>query len=343
MTTVSMITGLTNMQKLIKFKNAGGMGTQVPILKEKLESRGIRVFIDKFRDVDIYHIHTPLVEGMYAGIKGRIINRPVVVHARHLPELVTNSFHGGKIVNVMAEKQARYFYNLADVVVCGSSYTRDKLKSLGINKKMEIIPNGVNREKFKFSEEGRAEARKKLLLGDDDFLVTGVGLAIKRKGIVDFYDVARRFNNRKINGMNVKFLWIGGREFGMPKLNLEAPSNLTRLEYVPFSEINSMYSASELFFFPTYAESYGNVLYEAASVGIPVLLRDIKIYHDLVEQGYVMGGKTLDEFEKNIESIVSQHKLRRRMIKKSLELADINDLEKTIDSLIKVYDSLLKG
>lgn len=333
-----MVTGQKKIQRFLNVKNLGGMGTQAPTLKRELEKRGHEVFIDgKGRDYDVMHYHTPLVNPLLLH-KVRQEGTPLVIHARHIPELVLDSFKGARLVYRPYVRYSKWYYNTADVVICATPYVIKVLRGLGAKSEIRLIPNSINRERFRPDPKAGKGFRDKHGIKDDETVVLSVGLRIGRKGIFSFIDAARQLNSGKY-----RFVWVGKGEIGLNVVEEEKdwPKNVQLIEFVPFEEMNGVYNGSDMFLFPTYAESYGNVLFEAAAVGLPIILRDIPIYEDWFKHGEnCLKFRTDAEFAEAIGRISEDTTLNQRLGQQSLKLAEDHDLNKAIDSLCEVYDSL---
>ncbi len=335
-----MITGQKKISKIFNIKNFGGMGTQAPLLKTELAKRGYDVDIEgEGFDYDIIHLHTPL----YSPFKiKKIKNRGIkfVIHARHLPELVLDSFKGAKIIHPIYYRYSRWYYDQADMTICASQYSEDVLRELGATCEIVQIPNGISRERFFPDENARQEFRKKHGFREDDIVVINVGLRIARKGIFDFIEVAKTMLKKD----KYKFIWVGGGEIGLDTIKVDGgmPDNIEFIEYVPFEEMNSAYNGSDIFFFPTYAESYGNVPFEAAAAGKALIIRDIRIYHQWFVHGEnCLKAKTIEGYVKAIQSISSDHELQDKLSQGAIKLAEEHDHGKTLDMLADMYDNLM--
>ncbi len=331
-----MVTGLHALGKLLSFKSAGGMGTQVPILAEKLNERGIEVAIDSTDECDIVHLHNPMPQFIPLIKKVKKMGKPLILHARHLPELVKGGFKLDGVIYPLFNKYSRWLYNQADVVICATPYVKKWMEANGIKSELVVIPNGVECTRFAYDEGKRSEFRKKYGLGNE-WVVFSVGLLIPRKGVLDFIHVAKNFEE-------VKFLWIGSTEPGMKKIDVSSkPQNVTFIGHIPFAEIPSVYSGGDIFFFPTYAESYGNVLFEAAAAGRALIIRDIEVYKEWLEDGVnCMKGKSVEEYTEHIEKVIRDKSLQKKLRDGALKLAQEHDIEKSVEKLIEVYTDLIK-
>ena len=341
-TKINMVTGQKKISKIFDVKNFGGMGTQAPLLKTELAKRGYDVDIEgEGLDYDIIHLHTPLFSPLkIKKIKNKKI--PFVIHARHLPELVLDSFKGAKIIHPIYYRYSRWYYDQADVTICASKYSHDILRELGATCKIVQIPNGISRERFYPDEKSRQTFREKHGFGDNDVVIINVGLRIARKGIFSFIETAKALLPDK----KFKFIWVGGGEVGLDTIKVDGgmPENIEFIEYVPFEEMNGAYNGSDIFFFPTYAESYGNVPFEAAAAGKVLIIRDIKIYQQwFVHNENCLKAKTDDEFVRAIQSVPADAELRQKLTAGAIKLAEDHDHGKTLNMLADMYDELLKG
>ncbi|MEA2054451.1 MAG: glycosyltransferase family 4 protein [Candidatus Thermoplasmatota archaeon] len=336
---INMVTGLSTLSRLITFKNAGGMGTQVPVLAQKLRERGFDVTIDDSRDFDVLHLHNPMPNFIPLIKKTRKEGKPVVIHARHIPELVKGGFKFDRVLYPLFDKYSKWIYNQADVVVCATPYVKRWMEKNGIKRELRVIPNGVDCKKFTFSKKDREDFRKKYGF-NNKFIIFSVGLIIPRKGVHDFMEVAKKFGKKN----NFQFVWIGSTEPGLEKVDISGtPKNAKFIGHIPFSEMNSIYSGGDAFFFPTYAESYGNALFEAAAAGKVLLIRDIDIYKDWFRDGInCLKGKSVEEYATHIEAVSSDDELRKMLESGAMKLAREQDIEKTVDMLAHLYVNLIK-
>ena len=85
----------------------------------------------------------------------------------------------------------------------------DKLADYGIpREKVTYIPNVVSEKNFyPLSTEKRGAIRKKCKIEKDTFTVLCVGQLQKRKGVLEFIEIARKMPD-------CQFVWAGGFSFG---------------------------------------------------------------------------------------------------------------------------------
>jgi 1,2-diacylglycerol-3-alpha-glucose alpha-1,2-glucosyltransferase len=337
-----MLTELESYKGIIPYKNPGGMGTNAPMVAKELERLGCRVVFNRpEEDCDVLHVHSPLPNSFAWAIRRRISGKPLVVHGRHLPELIKGGFKGGSLFYPFVRWYSVYFYNLGDVVLGATPYVAKALARDGVKGPFKIIPNGISREVFVRDEKRGAEFRRRWGVGPDEKLVVSVGLRIPRKGVDTFVNMSSMLSKRK----DVRFVWVGESEplledalDGLDKGNVLFPG------HVPFEEIVGVYSAADVFVFPTRAESYGNVMLEAASCGCPLLIRDIPVYEEWVQDGtHCLKARSDAEFAHKLESLLDDDQLRGRMVQGARALAEEHDIKKTAAMLKELYEELAKG
>ena len=342
MVSVCMLTELESYKGIIPYKNPGGMGTNAPMVAKELEKLGCRVVFNKPEgDYDVLHVHSPLPNSFAWAIRRHMSGKPLVVHGRHLPELIKGGFKGGSLFYPFVRWYSVYFYNLGDVVLGATPYVAKSLARDGVKGPFKVIPNGINREVFVRDEKRGAEFRERWGVRPGERLVVSVGLRIPRKGVDTFINISSMLSERK----DVKFVWVGESEplledalDGLDKGRVLFPG------HVPFQDIVGVYSAADVFVFPTRAESYGNVMLEAASCGCPLLIRDIPVYEEWVEDGrHCVKARTDAEFAEKLGMLLDDEPLRRRMVEGARGLAEEHDIKKTAMMLKELYEGLAQG
>ena len=131
------------------------------------------------RKFDVVHVHLYRA-CLYGRIASAIARVPVVVTTEH--SLGTRLMEGRPIT-----PSVRALYRATDRLsrrtIAVSSVVRDRLVAWGIPPaKIDVIPNGVDLERFAFRVERRAAARQAIGCGDDDLVVGAVGRLVASKG-----------------------------------------------------------------------------------------------------------------------------------------------------------------
>jgi 1,2-diacylglycerol-3-alpha-glucose alpha-1,2-glucosyltransferase len=212
------------------------------------------------------------------------------------------------------------------------------MHSNGVTTRTVVIPNGVDNERFAFNQEARQRFRTAHQC-TDACVIFSVGLLIPRKGVYDFIKVA----NMLADNPSFCFFWVGSIEPGLKRVDISnAPSNVRFLGHVPFENMNEIYSGGDILLFPTFAESYGNVLFEAAAAERALVIRDIEIYEDwLHHNNNCLKGYCVDEFAAHIRTAAFDQALCGNLQKNAKELARKHDINITVNMLASLYESLI--
>jgi len=190
--------------------------------------------------------------------------------------------------NIIMQHILKYFYfltfNQLDYIVCSSSQLATDYLNIGVNKnKLKVIFNGVDGDKFYPALNDRKSfLRKKYGLPLDRPLFLFVGLFIERKGVDYLLNLWEKY--KQTNLKSKAFLWMVGDEMlDIPENSQHFKSNWPRMrkefedrQDIKFNvfetKIDEVYQCADYFIFPSKLEGMPNVLLEAMSSGLPVLL-----------------------------------------------------------------------
>lgn len=252
------------------------------------------------KDGDINHYHQV---GLHQYIRMRRgaskEDGPVsVVHVHFLPDTLDGSI---KLWDPFMKVFKRYvidFYKRCDYAVVVNAIFKKPLMELGIPEDhIKYIPNYVSKKHFhEQSAEEQAETRRRHGFSKDDFVVLGVGQVQTRKGVLDFIKVAERCPD-------YKFIWAGGFSFGnitdgyneLKKQVENPPANVKFLGIVPREEMNALYNMANVMFLPSFKELFPMAILEACNTKIPLLLRNLDLYKDILFGKY-LSGNSVDDF-----------------------------------------------
>lgn len=257
-----------------------GVGRAIYHQKSAASKNGVTV-VDSLEEADVVHINTVLPNSYFLARKVRRMGIPLVYHAHSTKEDFRNSYVGSNTFSGLFKWWIKRCYTKGDVIVTPSEYSKGLLKNYGIKNEIFAISNGINLDDYKRNEQAGAEFRKKYGFGADDKIIMSAGLLIKRKGILDFVDLAKRFPE-------YKFIWFGSSDLRfvggrVRRAVKSSPSNLTFAGYVEKPMIQAALSGCNLFLFPSFEENEGIIVLEALAMRIPVLMRDIPVFKGWIE------------------------------------------------------------
>lgn len=261
---------------------------------------------------DVVHVHT-IDPGNFAKLK--ITKKPTVVSIHMTPEMAHNSIRIPAPLMTVFEGYIEKLYKSADYVHIVNPDLKEYCRSIGYKEEqIHYIPNFVAKDRFfRKSEVERKEIREKYGLKDDDFVCFADGQTRAGKGVKEFVEVGRMLPD-------VKFIWAGGFSFGPladgyddVKAAIEnRTENVTFTGIVDREEINDLLNVSDLFFFPSYQELFPMSILEAASVHLPLLLRDLPEYRNILTGRYMTANDN-EAFAEAIVKIRDDSPLREKL------------------------------
>ncbi|MCP1661965.1 MAG: glycosyltransferase family 1 protein [Methanocalculus sp. MSAO_Arc1] len=224
-------------------------------------------------DFDVVHYHSfgpmALTHRSYSkGVK--------ILTAHSTPRLNDGNVAFSNIINNQYPK----IYGKFDHIIAITPPSQREIQAMLPDMETTLIPNGVNRDKFRPDEEKRRRFRECIGVPDDATVVLTVAQETPRKGIYDFLHLAQHMPD-------VTFVWVGGYPYSVlskdyarieyQKRNLG--KNCIFTGFVP--DITEAYAGADIFFMPSYAEIMPMVLLEALSCGVPVVARDIPEFREV--------------------------------------------------------------
>lgn len=313
---------------------------QVGLLREGASDVFDIVINDK-NDADIVHVHS-INPNFYFKMKNT--KGVSVCYVHFLPHTLDGSIKLPKPIFNIFKKYVIKFYNNADhLVVVNPIFIKDLEKYNIKREKITYIPNYVSKDNFyKKSKKEKDNIRSELGISKDSFVVLGVGQIQTRKGVLDFVSVAKSLPD-------ITFVWCGGFSFGkitdgydeLKQVYENPPSNLKFLGIVPRDKMNDMFNMADLLFMPSYNELFPMAILEAVNIGIPLLLRDLDLYEDILFKKYLSGNNN-DEFVLCIKKLSSDSKFYQKYSKLSDEISDYYSKENILKIWIKFYQDILK-
>jgi glycosyltransferase involved in cell wall biosynthesis len=144
--------------------------------------------------------------------------------------------------------------------------------------------SGVDLQRFRPDPAARARIRESVGLVDEDVLLLFVGRLNIEKGLLDF---AAAFSELTSAYPNAHLMLIGTDEGEiLPQIHKIAGPALARIHFEGHTDSPEGYmAASDVLCLPSYREGFGNVLIEAAAVGIPAVASKIYGITDAVVDG----------------------------------------------------------
>lgn len=327
------------MKVLLYFENAdsikkSGIGRAMRHQMEALTKAGVPFTISKKDDFDLAHINTLYSKSKRLLKRCKKNNIPVIVHGHSTYEDFRDSFALWKMMSWWFYPQLTYMYKHAGMIITPTEYSKKLIESYGFGVKVVAISNGISLEDYAPNEE-KVEAFKKYFNITDEKVIIGIGLPFQRKGIHDFFEIARNYPD-------VKFIWFGHLASILvsnfvKKAIKKKPDNVIMPGYIDNDIIKGAMQYASLLLFPSYEETEGIVVLEALASKCPVLVRDIGVYEDWLTDGEnCYKAKDNDSFKEKIDFMLSHD--NSKIIENGYELAKERNIAQVGEELKKVYE-----
>jgi len=294
--------------------------------------------IQKTFNFDLINAHYIYPDGFAAVLLGKVLKKPVIVYALGTDINLYPKFF-------LIRKEIVYTLNNATKIISVCQALKDEMVKLGIApSKIEVIPNGVDIEKFK--PISRIKAREELGLPIDKKIILSVGHLVERKG---FHYLIDAISDIKTNGNRnpLPLLVIVGEgeyrlqlENKIKALNLDGRVRLVGAKL--HSELYKWYSAADLFSLASSREGWPNVLFEALACGIPVTTTDVHGTKEVIcskEYGILVDKQEAGSLAKAITEGLN----KKWDTQKILEYARENTWRGVARKVYSVFDSVLKN
>lgn len=296
---VNMLSSATR----VKGQGVGSAYTELVRLLRTYLSADITVTENDWHASTITHYHTVDPQFYLSTFDSRRGRRIGYVH--FLPETLEGSLKLPGIIGTTFNKYLISFYKRMDRLVVVNPSFIPQLAAYGIpEEKVRYIPNFVAKREFypvDAAEKGRLRRQHQLHPGR--FTVLGVGQVQERKGVGDFITLAKRHPE-------IDFVWVGGFSFGkmtagytrLKEVVDNPPVNLIFPGIVDRDKMRKYYNMADLFLLPSYNELFPMSILEAFSCGIPVLVRELPLYHDIIS-GFYAGAADVQAMDQQIVTL----------------------------------------
>jgi len=301
-----------------------------------LERDGVRFYENSWRVCDVLHAHTfgPVALLFVLVYKAR--RRAVIIHAHTTPQDVKKSYVGAGLFSRFLKYYLRLYYNLADICIAPSNYTKELLlQTLNVKGRIEVLSNGIDLDSFRCTEVRAMRFKKQQALSGRP-LVMSVGFVFIRKGIRDFIEAARELPD-------YDFVWVG-RVLPSALLPRDTWRMLTNTpRNVRFTgrveSVCDPLSAADVFVFPSYEENQGIVALEASACALPIVLRDLPVYAEYIHETNCLKFSTHQEFVAAIDTLVRDRAKASVLGENAKEMAQSHDLRLLSKQLLHIYNT----
>lgn len=276
--------------------------------------------IDAFSP-DIIHISTPSLLGNFALKTARRLGIPVIsiyhthfvsyvdYYVKNFPFLI--DFTKDKVKNSL-----RTFYNQCDIVYVPSNTMIKELVETGIRPELiKLWQRGIDRKVFSPSKKNQELIYS--LTGNQAPCILFVSRLVWEKNLQTLIDLYSLIEERKLNYN----LIVVGEGVAKESLQKQMP-NAIFAGYMGHEKLANVYASSDVFFFPSVTETFGNVVLEAMASGLPCVVADGGGSKDFIRHGvdgFICQPDDTHDFLKRISQVIEQREFAKQLSEQALE------------------------
>jgi glycosyltransferase involved in cell wall biosynthesis len=281
---------------------------------------------------DIIHVTTPDFIGFQVVYFARLTHIPVVsIHHTDFPDYMTY-FHMGFIKEFMWDLLVRY-YNITDRTFAPTYEFKKILEHRGA-KHVDVWSRGIDR--VKFNPDFRSEQLRRKWGVENKKVIVYCGRFVWYKEIKIIAKVYKMFKDRL--DKDVAFMLIGSgpaedylRKY-MPKAIFPG--------YLHDKALSTAFASGDIFLFPSVTETFGQVIQEALSSGLPAIVSDVGGCKEIVQNsgaGIVMESKKTKKFFEAATFLIDNPVEYAKMRQLGIDYANIRTWDNINSKLIKKY------
>ncbi len=249
----------------------------------------------KALNLDLIHAETEFGVGIFANIVASNLGLPLVRTYHTTYEDYTHyvNFINSKTLDKGLKKfvvsWSKLYCDNCVKLITPSKKTMEMLTSYGVKTPIDIVPTGVELERFKdenINFDKVAEIKKEVKLKNNEKLLIFVGRIAQEKSIDS---IIKAFEKVKENNLALKLMIIGDGP-SLTELK-ELTNSLSLNDYIyfmgkkPFDEVANYYKAADGFISASTSETQGMTYIEALASGLMVLAHFDEVLEDIVKEG----------------------------------------------------------
>ena len=299
-------------------------------------------------ELDIIHSQTEWGVGTFARFAAINLEIPLVHTYHTLYEYYTHYVTRGHFT-VPAKKLAaaisKFYCEKCNALIVPTRKVEDILYSYDVDKDMNIIPTGIELDKFyreNYTDEEIRFMRENFGIKDTDFLCVYIGRIAKEKSIDVLIDMFS-----KITDETYKFMIVGrGPVIEDLKEQAEKLGINDRVIFtgeVPHDKVPVYYQMGDVFLNASISETQGLTFVEAMAAKIPVNARyDLNLEDLLVKNEAGLVYKDEEEFINNIKLLKENKEFREKIIENAYNVSQDFTAEKFGDRVEAVYKKTIE-
>ena len=302
-------------------------------------------FVDA-QQPDVIHVSTPGSVGLVGLIAARMLRIPVIgVYHTDFPAYVDHLFQDEALTHICRQVM-KFFYAPFRAVFTRSDNYLPSLEAIGVPRERTLrLRPGIRTMEFspRFKDRGlwlEHNARPETIRA------IFVGRVSVEKNMPMLSKVWKRADEiLKARRIDAELVIIGD---GPYRATMEEELRGSRVRFMGFrydEELARIYASTDFFLFPSITDTLGQVVMEAQSSGLPVIVTDKGGPKEVVQDGltgHVVPDEDLDQWVERIIQLVVDEPLRRQMSARAHEFMQPFSMADSFEHYWSVHERIWK-
>ncbi|WP_314714300.1 glycosyltransferase family 4 protein [Leptotrichia wadei] len=299
-------------------------------------------------ELDIIHSQTEWGVGTFARFAAINLEIPLVHTYHTLYEYYTHYIFGSRFVKAgkkIAAAISKFYCEKCNALIVPTRKVEDILYSYGVDKTMNIIPTGLELDKFyrgNYSEEDLRFMRESFGIDENEFLCVYIGRIAEEKSIDLLIDMFSKIKDEKF-----KFMIVGrGRILDDLKKQAEKLGISNRVIFtgeVPHDKVAAYYQMGDVFLNASVSETQGLTFVEAMAAKTPVVARyDLNLEDLLVKNEAGLVYRNEKEFIDSIMLLKENKEFREKIIENAFAASQDYTAQKFGERVEAVYKKTIE-
>lgn len=318
-------------------------GIAVPMYPELQLARGLdrrgRRLLEEFRP-EVVHVATEVTVGLSGRRWSLRRSLPLITSFHTNFPAYLHDYRLGRLESLVW-RYLRWFHARSVRTFCPSHDTLEMLSRHGFHRRLGVWSRGVDTELF--SPERRNDATRGRIAPGAKRILLYVGRLAAEKRVHFVLDAFLRMRDEI--GPETSLVFVGDGPEG-ERLRSRAPEGVHFTGYLTGVPLAEAYAAADVFVFASDTETFGNVVLEALSSGLPAVVVDRGGVRETVHTGRTgvrVPVGDVERFAAECARLVTDDAARRRLAKGARAEACARGWDQILDGLLDAYQSAIDG
>jgi 1,2-diacylglycerol 3-alpha-glucosyltransferase len=295
--------------------------------------------------MDIVHVHHPFISGTLALRYCRPRNIPIVF-TNHTRYDIYTQVYLPMLPDAVGEAAMKTylppFCRACDLVISPSQGMADVLRRFGVDSDVQVVPNGVELDRFLSST--IPIARAELGIPEQCVVLAYIGRVAAEKNMAF---LLRAFNGVAEAYPDIHLLIVGSgpelENLQSQAANFKQNNHIHFTGFIPYDQIQRYFAVADAFVTASISEVHPLSVIEAMAAGLPVLGIASPGIEDTVEEGRsgLLASNDLAVFTAKMVRLATEHNLRKDMGRQAQAASKIYDIRLTSEIMLSHYQRLV--